>query len=103
MQAIWNDKVVAEAPKESLIYIEGYWYFPPDNVKQAFLQTSDTPYTCPWKGDCQYFDVGVDGTWSKDSAFSYPSPKLSAIQTVKQDFSGYVAFWRDVSVVESGT
>ena len=109
MKAIWNDQVIAEADKDDLIYIEQNWYFPPDSVKQEFLRKSDTPYTCPWKGVCQYFDVGQgpapDGTgqgdnWSKDNAWSYPEPKPSAIDIVHKDFSNYVAFWRDVTVTE---
>lgn len=100
MKATWDDKTIAEASKDSLIYIEGNWYFPPEAVNQDYLRKSDTPYTCPWKGECQYFDVGHDDTWSKDSAFCYPEPKPSAIETVHKDFSGYVAFWRDVTVSE---
>jgi len=103
MKAIWKDKVVAEADKKDLIYIEGNWYFPPASVKKDFLRKSDTPYTCPWKGGCQYFDIGQADDWSKDNAWSYPKPKSSAIEIVKKssggkDFSNYVAFWRDVKV-----
>jgi uncharacterized protein (DUF427 family) len=100
MKAVWNGKIVAEAPKEALIYIEGNWYFPPDSVKHELLRKSPTPYTCPWKGVCQYFDVGEGEQWSKDSAWSYPHPMASGIATVKKDFSNYVAFWHDVSVAE---
>ncbi|GAC1500732.1 MAG: DUF427 domain-containing protein [Candidatus Saccharimonadales bacterium] len=100
MKAIWNQKVIAEAPKEELIYIERNWYFPPDLVNQDFLKKSSTPYNCPWKGECQYFNVGEDDNWSQDSAFSYPEPKPSAIDTVKKDFTNYIAFWRDVQVSE---
>lgn len=98
MKAIWKDTVIAEAPKEELIYIEGNWYFPPPAVKQEYLRKSPTPYTCPWKGVCQYFDVGKGEEWSKDNAWAYPEPKPSAIDIVKKDFSNYVAFWQDVSV-----
>jgi len=68
--------------------------------KSEYLKESPTPYTCPWKGVCQYFSVGKDDQWSQDSAFSYPPPKESAIEVVKKDFSNYVTFWRDVQVVE---
>lgn len=98
MKAVWNGKTVAEADKDDLIYIEGNWYFPPSSVNQDMLRKSDTPYTCPWKGVCQYFDVGHDEMWSHDNAWSYPEPKESAIDTVKKDFSNYVAFWQDVKV-----
>lgn len=100
MKATWKNKVIAEAPKEDLIYIEGNWYFPPASVKKEFLRESPTPYTCPWKGVCQYFDVGQGDDWSKDNAWSYPHPLETAIHTVKKDFSDYVAFWQDVSVSE---
>ncbi|MEO8785181.1 MAG: DUF427 domain-containing protein [Candidatus Saccharimonadales bacterium] len=106
MKATWNNKgkqqLVAEAAKEDLIYIEGNWYFPPSSVKSDFLRKSATPYTCPWKGVCQYFDVGQGDSWSADNAWSYPHPKDSAIEIVKKssdkDFSDYVAFWQDVTV-----
>ena len=100
MKAIWNDTVVAEAEQKDLIYIEGNWYFPPSSVKQEYLVKSPTPYTCPWKGVCQYFTVTINGKSSEDSAFSYPDPKPTAIDQVKKDFSNYVAFWRDVKVSE---
>jgi uncharacterized protein (DUF427 family) len=100
MKAIWNDQVIAEADRDDLIYIEQNWYFPPSSVKQDFLRKSSTPYTCPWKGDCQYFDVGKEGDWSKDSAWSYPQPKSSAFDIVHKDFSNYVAFWRDVTIAD---
>lgn len=98
MKAIWNGKTVAEADKDDLIYIEGNWYFPPSAVNKEYLHKSDTPYTCPWKGKCQYFDVVEGDNQSKDSAFSYPEPLPSAIDIVKKDFSNYVAFWQDVKV-----
>lgn len=100
MKAIWNGQVIAEADKDDLIYIERNWYFPPDSVRREFLQESATPYTCPWKGECHYFNVAQDGKVSRDNAWSYPEPKPSAIDIVKKDFSNYVAFWRDVQVTE---
>lgn len=100
MKATWNGIIIAEASKEDLIYIEQNWYFPPASVKKDFLRKSPTPYTCPWKGICQYFDVGQGENWSKDNAWSYPEPKPTAISIVKKDFSNYVAFWRDVKVEE---
>ncbi len=99
MKAVWNDHVIAEAPQDSLIFIEGNWYFPPESVNQDYLTKSDTPYTCPWKGKCQYFNVEHNGSVSADDAWSYPQPMESAVTRVKKDFSNYVAFWRDVQVV----
>lgn len=100
MKAIWNDQVIAEADKEDLIFIERNWYFPPESVNMAFLKKSETPYTCPWKGVCQYFNVGHDNQRSKDAAWSYPDPKPSSIDIVKKNYKDYIAFWRDVRVEE---
>lgn len=100
MKAVWNGIVIAEAPKEDLIFIERNWYFPPSSIKKEYFRESDTPYTCPWKGECQYYDVGQGNDWDADNAFSYPKPLPSAIEKVKKDFSGYVAFWQNVTVTE---
>lgn len=100
MKAIWKNHIIAEANKEDLIYIEANWYFPPSSVNDEFLQKSDTPYTCPWKGVCQYFNVGQGENMSLDNAWSYPNPLPSAIERLHKDFSNYVAFWRDVTVAE---
>lgn len=100
MKAVLNDVVIAEAPRDELISIEGNWYFPPDSVQDGLLQKSSTPYTCPWKGECQYFSIPSDGAILQDRAFSYPSPYPSAFDRVGKDFSNYVAFWKEVKVVE---
>lgn len=100
MKAVWNNQVVAEADREDLIFIERNWYFPPSSLNKEYFRESDTQYTCPWKGEAQYFDVGKGEEWSADSAFSYPNPYPSAIDKIHKDFSGYVAFWRDVTVTE---
>lgn len=99
MKALFNDKAIAEAPKDELIYTEGNWYFPPQGVAPDALRENDTEYHCPWKGDSQYYDVGDGETWAKDGAWSYPEPFPSAIQKIGKDFSGYVAFAPGVAEV----
>ncbi|RFA07373.1 hypothetical protein B7R21_14265 [Subtercola boreus] len=100
MKAVINGTVIAEAPKEDLIAIEGNWYFPPSSVNSDYLVTSATPYTCPWKGECQYFSVKSGDETLKDRAWSYPKPYASGIDRVGKDFSDYVAFWKEVNVTE---
>ncbi|MEO8104773.1 MAG: DUF427 domain-containing protein [Candidatus Saccharibacteria bacterium] len=100
MKATLNGTVIAEANKADLIYIEQRWYFPPESVDQAYLRVSSTPYTCPWKGVCQYSDVRSGNTWVHDAAWTYPSPLPTSLKIVKKDYSNYVAFWRDVEVSE---
>jgi uncharacterized protein (DUF427 family) len=100
MKAVVGSTVIAEAPEEELIKIEGNWYFPPASVNSELLTKSPTPYTCPWKGECQYFTVEVDGTQLQDRAWSYPTPYPTAFDRVGKDFSNYVAFWKEVEIVD---
>lgn len=100
MKAVLGDTIIAEAPKEDLISIEGNWYFPPASVNDNFLVASATPYTCPWKGDCQYFSVKDGEQLLQDRAWSYPTILPGAIDRVGKDFSNYVAFWKEVKVTE---
>ena len=44
MKAVLGDTVIAEAPKEDLISIEGNWYFPPSSVKSALI------WAARWRG-----------------------------------------------------
>ncbi|MDZ7786393.1 MAG: DUF427 domain-containing protein [Candidatus Saccharibacteria bacterium] len=100
MRAIFNGKTIAEAPKEDLIYIEGNWYFPLSSVDESVYEKTDTPYTCPWKGEAQYYNVTVDGETAEDGMFQYPDAKEMAVQRVKKDFRDHVAFWHGVEVTE---
>ncbi len=100
MKATLNGTVLAEAPQSELIKIEGNWYFPPESVNLDLLVASATPYTCPWKGKSQYFSVRDGEVVLQDRAFSYPTPSAASFDRVGQDFSNYVAFWKDVHVGE---
>lgn len=100
MKAVWNNQVVAEAPNDELIQIEGNWYFPPSAAKQEFFTPSNTHTECPWKGTASYYNVVVDGQTNDDAAWYYPRPKEGSVERVGKDFTSYVAFWRGVSVQE---
>ncbi|BDV31122.1 DUF427 domain-containing protein [Microbacterium terricola] len=98
MRARIGDTVYAEAPESDLIRIEGNWYFPPASVDFSLLQESPTPYTCPWKGECQYYSVHEGDQTLADRAWAYPTPYPTGIERVGRDFSGYLAFWKEVEV-----
>jgi len=100
MKAVANGTVIAEAPQEDLIQIEGNWYFPPASVTSELLSKTDTAYHCPWKGDTQYFTVTAGDQTLPDAAWSYPTPIPSSFDRVGQDYSDYVAFWKGVEVTE---
>jgi uncharacterized protein (DUF427 family) len=98
MKATLNGVVVAEAADDDIIHIEGNAYFPPDSVNAELLEKSPTPYRCPWKGDCQYFNVRSGDEVLEDRAWSYPDPIPSSFDVVGKDYTDYVAFWKEVEV-----
>ena len=100
MKAIWQNTVIAEAPQEDLIKIEGNWYFPPSAIKKEYFQPSDHHTTCPWKGEASYYHVVIDGQTNENGAWYYPQPKDGSIERVKKDFTNYVAFWNGIEVSE---
>lgn len=100
MKAIWNNEVLAEAPKEELIRIEGNWYFPPKRLNWEYFQESDHHTICVWKGEASYYDVMVAGQVNEFGAWYYPEPKGGSIERVKRNFTNYVAFWNGIEVVE---
>jgi len=95
LKAIWNNRVIAEAPSNEIHRVEGNIYFPPDAVKREFLRPSDTKSSCFWKGVAGYYNVVVDGKENKDAAWYYPEPSAMA-----ERIKGYIAFWRGVKVEE---
>lgn len=98
MKAVLAGTVIAQADESDLISIEGNWYFPPSAVAPGVLVESPTPYTCPWKGVCQYYSVQIGDELHTDQAWSYPNPYPTAFERVGKDFSGYVAFAPGVEV-----
>lgn len=99
MKAVLAGTVIAEADEAETILIEGNHYFPPSTVRPGALVESPTPYTCPWKGACQYYSVIAGDEQHTDHAWTYPTPYASAIERVGADFSGYVAFAPGVEVI----
>lgn len=92
MKATVNGRVIAEAADSDVVSIEGNSYFPPGSLAPDVLTPSPTPYTCPWKGKAQYWDVATPDGPAADGAWSYPEPNASAKERVGHDFAGFVAF-----------
>jgi uncharacterized protein (DUF427 family) len=93
IQAIWNDRVIAESDRTQVV--EGNHYFPPESVNRQYLNDSDTTSFCGWKGDCRYYGLEVDGKTNPDAAWYYPEPYARA-----EHIRGHVAFWKGVTVQE---
>lgn len=91
--ATWRGAVIAQSDLHDVEIVEGNIYFPRKDVRADLLRPSEKTTTCSWKGECNYFDVVVDGEVNKDAAWVYENP-LPKAQHVK----GRVAFWRGVEV-----
>jgi uncharacterized protein (DUF427 family) len=91
--AIWKNTVIAEAPKNELVTVEGNLYFPLLSVKSEHIRTSAHQTVCPWKGTASYFDVVVGDEVNANAAWYYPTPKDAA-----KEIAGRVAFWKGVLV-----
>ena len=93
MKAIWQGAVLAES--DHTIIVEGIHYFPPDAIDRQYFKESETHTVCGWKGTASYFDLVVDGAVNRDAAWYYPGASDAA-----KNIEGYVAFWKDVKVVQ---
>jgi uncharacterized protein (DUF427 family) len=94
-KATWNGVTLAEAPADRVRLVEGNTYFPPDAIRRAHFQPSDTHTVCGWKGTASYYHVVVDGQTNPDAAWYYPTPKDAA-----KEIAGHVAFWKGVKVTD---
>ena len=89
--ATWNGVVVAESG--DTVVVEGNHYFPPESVKQEYLEAASQESVCPWKGTASYYSVVVDGQRADNAAWHYPEPKDAAA-----NIKGHVAFYNGVVV-----
>lgn len=92
-KAIWNSRVIAEAPDEAVEVVEGNVYFAPEAVRQDCLEPSATVTHCHWKGEASYFHVKADGQVNRDAAWTYRDPLPAA-----RHVAGRIAFWRGVRI-----
>jgi uncharacterized protein (DUF427 family) len=100
MRAVWNDAVIAEAPRDELVRIEGNWYFPPTTLRREYFRDSAHRTECFWKGTAHYYDVDVNGNVNDAAAWYYPQPMDGSRERVGADYANYVAFWRGVEVTD---
>ena len=76
IKAVWNGIVLAES--NNTVIVDRKHYFPEEDVKKEYLQSSETHTVCEWKGEASYYTVIVDGEKNKDAAWFYPNPEEKA-------------------------
>jgi uncharacterized protein (DUF427 family) len=70
-------------------------YFPRADVAMAFLSSTDTKTTCPFKGDAGYFAIHTKSVVIDDAAWTYDAPVDEMAQ-----IAGYLAFDTEKVAVE---
>ena len=90
-KAIWNGVILAESDKYEMV--DGNVYFPPESVHKEYLHDNGRDYTCPWKGQADYYDIIVADKVNSDAAWSYADPKTAAMHMKE-----HVAFERGKGV-----
>ena len=100
MKAVWNDTVVAEAPQDELVRIEGNWYFPQESIKKEHFEPTDHSTECFWKGTANYYTLRVNDQTLDNGAWYYAKPMDGSIDRVGKDFTNFVAFYPQVTVSE---
>lgn len=93
-QAIWRGTILAES--DDIVIVDGNAYFPKSSIRDMSMFTdSETTSYCGWKGDCNYYNVIVNGEENKDAVWYYGDPKPAA-----EEIRGRVAFWKGVEVID---
>jgi uncharacterized protein (DUF427 family) len=100
MKAVWKNTIIGEAPAESLIQIEGDWYFHPKFLEWQYFEENSFLTGPTWQGEAGYYNVVVDGEVNELAAWYYPVPKKSAVERVGANFANYVAFRGDIKTVK---
>ena len=90
-KAVWNGVILAES--NWCIVVEGSTYFPAEAVNWAYLRSSPTHTTCPWKGMASHYDIVVAGRVNRDAAWYYPAPSPAA-----GHIKNHIAFWKGVQI-----
>ena len=93
-----GDQVVADSTRPLALYESGFaprWYIPPDDIDQAALTAAEGQTFCPYKGLCDYYDVGD----ARRAAWSYRDAYTEVAR-----ISGFISFEPDLlEVYRDGT
>ena len=96
LSAVFNGETVAESEAALVLAETGCpprIYFPPQDLRRAFLERTGHTSHCPWKGDAAYWTLTVGGKTLENGAWAYPEP-LAELAAIKD----YVSFYEAVAV-----
>ncbi len=70
-------QVIADSRRALLLHESGQqpiYYFPPEDVRDEFLEPSDRHTHCPKKGEASYYTIAAGGETLDAGAWYYPEP-----------------------------
>lgn len=67
--------ILASAPVNEIVHIEGNYYFNPEHCKTDAMEISGRKYNCPSKGVCNWIDLKTETGYINDIAWVYPDTK----------------------------
>ena len=70
-------------------------YIPLEDVNASLLVRTDHSSYCPYKGDCSYYSLVIDGSRKENVVWTYEQP-YDAVAKIK----GHVAFYPDQVTIE---
>jgi uncharacterized protein (DUF427 family) len=92
-------RVVADTRNALILREAGYpavHYVPRKDADMTLLERTEHATYCPYKGDCSYFSIPLDGDRSKNAVWTYEAP-YPAVTLIKD----HLAVYRDrVDVIE---
>lgn len=70
------------------------YYLPAKDVQTQYLHPNGQRSFCEWKGEAQYYDLAIDGSISRNAAFTYLDP-LDDLGMGYTQFVGHISFYAD--------
>lgn len=77
VRVVLGGQTVAETERARFLFETGLparYYIPLDDVRQDFLEASETKTSCPYKGTASYYSATIDGEHFDDVVWYYPDP-----------------------------
>ena len=83
--------IVAESTRALRLEEKGYppvYYLPRDDADMSLLVRTKHYTYCPYKGDCTYYSVAIDGSKSEYAVWTYEQP-YEAVASIKEHLAFY--------------
>lgn len=98
-----HGKIVADSVRALTLRESDYppvQYIPREDVDPAMLERTDHATYCPYKGDCSYFDLVVEGSRAENAVWTYENP-YPAVADIRNHLAFYPERVDSVEVVPS--